>query len=56
MLLISEVGLRCLKTSRITPIHLACLRADVTCLKELLDALEPDSISTIINLPTKNDR
>jgi hypothetical protein len=56
ILLASEIGLRCLKTSRITPIHLACIRADSTCLKAILNALRADSISTMINLSTKIDQ
>lgn len=50
------MSLRCLKTSRITPVHLACIRADATILNSILSALRTDSISTIINLPTKTDR
>lgn len=53
LLLASEVGLRCLKTSRITPLHLACICADSTCLKAIINALRVDSISTLINMATK---
>ncbi|CAF3512085.1 unnamed protein product [Adineta steineri] len=56
ILLASDVSLRCLKTSRITPVHLACIRADATCLRAILNVLRTDSISTIINLPTKVDQ
>ncbi|CAF0870900.1 unnamed protein product [Rotaria sordida] len=53
ILLASDISLRCLTTSRITPVHLACICADSTCLKAILNALQTDSISTMINLPTR---
>jgi hypothetical protein len=56
LLLTSEVSLLCLKTSRITPIHLACIRADSACLKAVITILREDSLSTMINLPTKIDQ
>ncbi|CAF1316153.1 unnamed protein product [Adineta ricciae] len=56
ILLASDVSVRCLKTSRITPVHLACMRADATCLQAILSALRTDSVATMINLPTKVDQ
>ncbi|CAF3090288.1 unnamed protein product [Rotaria socialis] len=56
LLLASEVGLKCLTTSRITPVHLACICADSTCLKAIMNALQTDSIAKMINLPTKLER
>lgn len=56
ILLASDVNLRCLQTSRITPIHLACMRSDSTCLKAIFNVLRSDSIPILVNLPTKVDR
>lgn len=56
IILNSDIAIQCLKTSRITPIHLACLRGDIACLREMFEALECESISNLINLPTKTDQ